>query len=118
MYNYDINVKYLDKSNDDELYKEYFLKVFDINEFDFESFDPILDSIYANVKDLKQFEEVFKIKDNLIFCDSNRIFFGLLFAYHSFEYFHICLKELKEKNEIADESINKLLKSLEYLKKN
>lgn len=116
MYNYDVNVKYLDKP-DGELYQTYFLKVFGINEFNFEKLDPILDIIYENVKDLKQFEEVFKIKDYLIFCDSNRIFFGLLFAYHSFEYFHICLKELKEKNEITDDSINKLIKSLEYLKK-
>jgi len=118
MYNYDVEVKYLDKSNDGELYQEYFMKVFGIKDFNFEKFDPIMDTIYEKIKDLKKFDEVFKIKDYLIFCDSNRMFFGLLFAFHSFEYFHICLKELNEKKEITDESMNKLIKSLEYLKKN
>ena len=80
--------------------------------------DSIMDTIYEKVKDLKQFEEVFKIKDHLIFCNSNRIFFGLLFAYHSFEFFHVCLRELNEKNKITNKSIHKLIKSLEYLKKN
>ncbi len=118
MYNYDVEVNYLDKSNDGELYQEYFLKVFNIDEYNFEKMDSTMDTIYEKVKDLKQFEEVFKFKDHIIFCDSDRIFFGLLFAYHSLEYFHVCLRELNEKNKITNESILKLIESLEYLKKN
>ena len=118
MYNYNIEVKYLHiKEDDDDLYQKYFLKVFNIDNFDFKKIDCILDDIYEKVKDLKQLEKVFSYKDHVIFCNSNRIFFNLLFAYHSFEYFHTCLRELKEKNKITKESMQKLIESLEYLKK-
>tara|TARA_Y100000816_G_C26022102_1_gene534746 strand:- start:1 stop:357 length:357 start_codon:yes stop_codon:yes gene_type:complete len=118
MYNYDVKVQYLDKFNDGELYQEQFLKVFNIDKFDFEKIDSVLDNFYEKIKNLKQFEKVFKFKDYVIFCNSDRIFFGLLFAYHSFEYFHICLRELHKNNKITNESMQKLIESLEYLKKN
>jgi hypothetical protein len=120
MYNYSVNVKYLDLKDEDkalDVFQSCFLEVFNITLNNFDRIDAILDTIYENIKDKSDFSKLLKIRKKLIYCKKDRDFMGLLFSYQSFEFFHAYLNDCKN-NKINEENLEKLIKSLEYLGKN
>lgn len=92
----------------DVLYREDFLNIFGLENYDFNEVNDILDEIYEKIKTHEMFKNIMeKIAGNLLSQDSR---LGLLILY-SYDYMyltHMCISEFIKYSKISKENIDLL----------
>jgi len=113
--------KFMDDANDQEqMYRIQLLQAFDLNEWNDDHINSIIEELYANIANVSEFKEIFnKARANKSVLemldlfqlsgeeqlDENDIIFKILFKFEYFDLLHRC---------IVDYSINKSL-SAKYM---
>tara|TARA_Y100000816_G_C25874131_1_gene456149 strand:- start:201 stop:599 length:399 start_codon:yes stop_codon:yes gene_type:complete len=121
-YNFDFNTTYLEENNyekSETLYRKQFLKVFNIEIYDFIEINKIIPIIYETIKNEVFFDELFEtLKKNtkLPFEIKKEDLILLLFQYDYFHYFHQLLQLLNNKQDYQ-EIKNTLLNKIRFLDK-
>jgi hypothetical protein len=121
-YIFDFNTTYLEENNyekSETLYRKQFLKVFNIEIYDFIEINKIIPIIYKTIKNEVFFDELFEtLKKNtqLPFEIKKEDLILLLFQYDYFHYFHKLLQLLNNKQDYQ-EIKNTLLNKIRFLDK-
>ena len=121
-YNFDFNTTYLEENNyekSETLYRKQFLKVFNIEIYDFIEINKIIPIIYETIKNEVFFDELFEtLKKNtkLPFEIKKEDLILLLFQYDYFHYFHQLLQLLNNKQDYQEIKIT-LLNKIRFLDK-
>jgi hypothetical protein len=115
MYNYTYNVSYLNIEGDasDTAYRRDFLGVNNVSDWSVDTIIKNQDAIYEKFKDNEQFQSILtkgkeKYQSTMPIMMDNCSVLVLLFEYNSFEYFHKCLKDLFNNNEITDDNLTQM----------
>jgi len=92
----------------DSLYREEFLNIFGLYEYDETKIDEALNELYEKIKECKELKEcMLKLASNIMSLDEE---IGLLFLF-SYDYMylsHICICEFLETGQISQDNISKL----------
>jgi hypothetical protein len=91
-----------------DLYREEFLNIFGLYEYDETKINQALDELYEKIKDCKELKEcMLKLASNIMSLDEE---IGMLFLF-SYDYMylsHICICEFLETGQISQDNISKL----------
>jgi hypothetical protein len=91
-----------------DLYREEFLNIFGLEEYDETKINQVLDELYEKIKDCKELKEcMLKLASNIMSLDEE---IGMLFLF-SYDYMylsHICICEFLETGQISQDNISKL----------
>lgn len=111
-YNFNLKITYHtidDLEDSDNTYRTEMLKSFYLNEYDDKVISEKTDLLHANIiKDDKMKKIYSKISDTYNLNNNNDIIIVYLFSYSYFYLFHKCLYDLKNINNITDESFHNL----------
>ena len=92
----------------DSLYRQEFLNIFGLYEYDETKIDEALNELYEKIKECKELKEcMLKLASNIMSLDEE---IGLLFLF-SYDYMylsHICVSEFLETGEVSKDNISKL----------
>jgi hypothetical protein len=92
----------------DSLYREEFLNIFGLYEYDETKIDEALNELYEKIKECKELKEcMLKLASNIMSLDEE---IGLLFLF-SYDYMylsHVCISEFLETGQISQDNISKL----------
>jgi hypothetical protein len=115
MYNYSINLTYLDidDNNQDTQYRKEYLNAFNIKQYDETIVMKTLNELYGKYKNNDQMKDLFKYRTNNIFSFNDEMFFTMCFAFETFYYFHKCLVDLNNNNTIDDYNYKKMIEILQ-----
>ena len=120
MYNYQIDVDYDTTSKSEtELikYRKFYLQAMNLKEFDNKQINTIFDDLLPKLENNEKFKKLFKLNWNYPILDTNFTILLMMFAFQSFKYMDLCLKDFFTINKVSNENLEKLKKSLEYLVK-
>ena len=96
----------------DSLYREEFLNIFGLYEYDETKIDEALNELYEKIKECKELKEcMLKLASNIMSLDEE---IGLLFLF-SYDYMylsHICICEFLETGQISQDNISKLKREI------
>lgn len=117
----------------DYLYKMQLLQAFDLNTWDDEKVDIIMENTYQKIQDNDVFRHIFevaklneeiKMLTSLMFgldslnkessVDINQLVFKLLFKYDLFDLIHKCLSEELRESRVADSTKELMIKALSF----
>jgi len=91
-----------------DLYRQEFLNIFGLEEYDETKINQTLDELYEKIKDCKELKEcMLKLASNIMSLDEE---IGMLFLF-SYDYMHlshICICEFLETGQISQDNISKL----------
>ena len=113
MYNYNIDISY----NDDEIYRQELLKVFNLSEYNDDSINTEIQKLYETYKNNEQILNLINISKANWCSDEDIIGLMGLFAYDFFNYTHYVLKQINEQL-IPDDKYEVLLNKLKSNKSN
>jgi len=92
----------------DSLYREEFLNIFGLYEYDETKIDEALNELYEKIKECKELKEcMLKLASNIMSLDEE-IGLLLLFSYDYMYLSHICICEFLETGQISQDNISKL----------
>lgn len=111
IYNFDIQVNYIEK-NDDEIYRKQLLQVFNLEEYN-DSIIEKITKVYNLIKENESFKKIINNVSNKhgFNKQTHEDIFIILFSYDYFETFHKVLCQLNENGSI-DENIEKMFENL------
>ena len=108
--------KLIDDEFKDALYQMQLLQAFDLEKYDTEKMNSIIEDIY---KELECNEKFKKIISNHPEYDTkfSSLTLVILFSYDTFDLFHLCLVDYYSKGDISDERMNALLNKYKEMNK-
>jgi hypothetical protein len=109
MYNFSINVDYKN-DDDDESYRDFFIKVFNISDYNSETIFKTLDWIISEYSKNENFMEVIRMSKSKYNESENIHALMYLFSWDHFDLFHLFLRSLK--NNTNNDNILLELKKL------
>ena len=92
----------------DSLYRQEFLNIFGLYEYDETKIDEVLNELYEKIKECKELKEcMLKLASQIMSLDEE-IGLLLLFSYDYMYLSHICICEFLETGQISQDNISKL----------
>ena len=118
MYNYSINLTYLDIDDDkqDTQYRKELLDVFEIKEYKHEIIMTSIDTIYDKFKQHKQVNNILQelIKNNSFpFEIDKKTAFTMLFSFENFYFSHNAFQHLERISNIEKNLYDKIIQNLQ-----
>jgi len=92
----------------DDIYRQEFLDIFGIKEYDESIVYKVMNELYLKIKNCTQFKEcMLKMAGNLMSIDEE-VGLIILFSYDYMHLTHICISEFLENNKISEINMNNL----------
>lgn len=117
MYNYSIELTYLNNDNDTDtstLYRKEMLNVFKLKQYNDSVVIETIHNLFLKYKDNPQIKDLLKLNIQTIpFEMSEETKFVMLFSYEHFFYMHKCLQYLNNNKAIEVNILNKLKKNIQ-----
>lgn len=120
--------KFMDDANDQEqMYRIQILQAFDLNEWNDDHINSIIEELYANIANVGEFKEIFnKARANKSVLemldlfqlsgeeqlDENDIIFKILFKFEYFDLLHRCIVDYSINNSLSAKYMTNLLNEL------
>ena len=105
-----------DQSDQNALYKQDILEIFQVDEFDDELINDIMHKIYEKVKNNIELSEIMSLLAAKLLSIDKEIGFMLMFSFDYLYLSHSCISEYLEKGEITIEKIIQFMKKIEDTK--
>jgi len=103
-------IKDLDDS--ELLYKIQLLQVFNLGSFDEKVILEKQNNLFNTIKDNSQIKEILNLIKKKHSLNDDFISFQLLFSFHYLNYFHYCMRDIINNNEILESNYNNLINIL------
>lgn len=106
MISFELNLNYKE-SDDDDVYREQFLKFFNIEEYDEEKIKRVQTFIYTSLKDNTKFKELINIIKTKYSEFADEHAYMILYSFENFDLFSEIIKKTY-KNELNDSDFKNL----------